>query len=94
MFLQISDNEYIDVASYGIGTWGSFHQKELRKKKTRWYIHTSNCIDPSEDEWDDNDEPFKYIAEVEKLPEGAILVNRDEYECLKEMVKETGFNEY
>jgi hypothetical protein len=94
MFLQISDNEYVDVASYGIGTWGSLHQKELRKKKTRWYIHASYCTNPSEDDWEDSDEWFDYIAEVEKLPEGAILINKDEYECLKEMVKETGFNEY
>ena len=73
---------------------GKLTSKELRKKKTRWYIHTSYCINPSEDDWEDNDEWFDYIAEVEKLPEGAILVNKDEYECLKEMVKETGFNEY
>lgn len=88
MILRTKDNLFYDVDSYGACSWGSLSQKSLEKTRDgKWYISYADCYDPYNDEWHHEKLMLDVVEELEKLPEGAELVNRKDYECFAEMTK-------
>lgn len=84
MFLKLKDGSYIAAEAYGIDSWGSMSQTSIVKKRKYWYIETSYCVNPRDDFWETDYTRLDVIEELDYLPEGIVLKNQDEFDCLLE----------